>query len=201
MKKLISAVIAAALSLALSVSAFATASDVDALKSLVNSVQGITDSQRAQAIAFIDEYGAAHPDAITADVVSDLQNLYNTALATPADQRTESVIAGFVDQGVAILARAGVTVTVDSISVANGVATVTGSVSAPDATTQSFAGSIDAASTTSGGTTGGSTAAGGSTVIKNTGVSAQSVAVLGIALAGTLGAAVIGVRKMGLLAR
>lgn len=191
MKKIISVLIAAAMCLTLSVGAFAAQSDVDNLKNLVNNARGLSSSQKAQACAFLDDYSAEHADAITADIVSRLTNLYNTALATPASERSEAKITEYVNQGVAILAEAGITVKVDSITLANGKASITGSVSAADAASVSFAGSISAQNVS-----GGSTAPDTSGVIKPTGVSADSVALLGIVLAAVLGTAVVGTRKL-----
>ena len=138
------------------------------------------------------DYSAEHADAIPADIVSRLTNLYNTALATPASERSEAKITEYVNQGVAILAEAGITVKVDSITLANGEASITGSVSAADAASVSFAGSISAQNVSGGG----STAPDTSGVIKPTGVSADSVALLGIVLAAVLGTAVVGTRKL-----
>ena len=183
--------------LTLSVGAFAAESDVDSLKNLVNGARGLSSSQKAQACAFLDDYAEEHADAITADIVSRLTSLYNTTVSTPAAQRTEAKITEYVNQGVAILAEAGITVTVDSISLANGKASITGSVSAADATTTAFAGTISAenpSGTTDGGTT--PTTPSTSGVIKATGVSVESVAVLGIALAAVLGTAVVSTRKL-----
>lgn len=191
MKKIISVLIAAAMCLTLSVGAFAAQSDVDNLKNLVNNARGLSSSQKAQACAFLDDYSAEHADAITADIVSRLTDLYNTALATPASERSEAKITEYVNQGVAILAEAGITVKVDSITLANGKASITGSVSAADAASVSFAGSISAQNVS-----GGSTAPDTSGVIKPTGVSADSVALLGIVLAAVLGTAVVGTRKL-----
>lgn len=193
MKKIISALIAAAMCLTLSVGAFAAQSDVDNLKNLVNNARGLSSSQKAQACAFLDDYSAEHADAITADTVASLTSLYNTAISTPASERSEAKITEYVNQGVAILAEAGITVKVDSITLANGKASITGSVSAADAASVSFAGSVSAQNTTSGGT---STAPDTTGVIKPTGVSADSVALLGIVLAAVLGTAVVGTRKL-----
>lgn len=192
MKKIISVLIAAAMCLTLSVGAFAAQSDVDNLKNLVNNAAGLSASQKQQACAFLDDYSAEHADAITADIVSRLTDLYNTALATPASERSEAKITEYVNQGVAILAEAGITVKVDSITLANGKASITGSVSAADAASVSFAGSISAQNVSGGG----STAPDTSGVIKPTGVSADSVALLGIVLAAVLGTAVVGTRKL-----
>ena len=186
----------------LATSAFAASSDVEDLKALVNGAQGITDSQKAQAVAFLDDYAQEHADQITPEIVSQLTELYNTALATPAGERTQAKLTDYVNQGISILSSAGIQVTIDTFTVGNGMASITGSVSAPDAASVTFAGSIDSAGQAAGGSASNPAVSGGAgSVIKNTGVNVTSAAVLGIALVSVLGAAVVGVRKMGLLAR
>ena len=196
MKKVVSVMVVLAMSVMLACGAFAASADVDSLKALVNSAKGISDSQKAQAIAFIDDYAEEHADSITADTVSSLTALYNKAVASAPAERTEAYVTDLVNQGVSILKDAGITVTA-SISVSNGTTTITGSVSAPDTVSVSFAGSIDSATT--GGTT--NPVAPPSTVIKNTGVNVASVGIMAIAIVATLGIAVVGARKKGLLAR
>ena len=194
MKKVVSVMVVLAMSVMLACGAFAASADVDSLKALVNSAKGISDSQKAQAIAFIDDYAEEHADSITADTVSSLTALYNKAVASAPAERTEAYVTDLVNQGVSILKDAGITA---SISVSNGTTTITGSVSAPDTVSVSFAGSIDSATT--GGTT--NPVAPPSTVIKNTGVNVASVGIMAIAIVATLGIAVVGARKKGLLAR
>lgn len=199
MKKLISVMVVLAMSLVLACGAFAASSDVDDLKALINGAKGISSSQKAQAVAFIDDYAEEHADMITAETVSSLTALYNTAVATPASDRTSAFVTDLVNKGVAVLADAGITVKVDSLTVGNGTASITGSVSAPDAASVSFAGSVDAAA--NGSTPSNPVVNNPGSVIKNTGVNATSVIVLAIAMASVLGVAVVGVRKMGLLAQ
>ena len=198
MKKFISVVAAFAMGVVMATSAFAAQSDVDALKNLVNGAKGFSASDKAQAVAFIDDYAMEHADKITAKTVSELQAIYNEAINSKKENRTNDFVTGLAARAQKTLADAGITLTINSFVIENGRITVSGSVSAQDAKTVGFnyvkEGALSKVMVSN------STAAANSP-IKRTGVDASSVIVLAVGIMATLGGAAIGVRKMGLQAQ
>ena len=200
MKKAVSCILVFAVCLTMALTAFAADnSAVEDLKNFVQSAQGLSASEKASAVAFLDEYVAAGNTGITADTVASVKALYNEALAAGSKAQTDiNTLNGYIERAEAIAASAGVDLTITLKSIEGDTATAVVTASANGVSAYSVEPSLVGDSIVPGTATGSS---GSASVIKPTGIDTASVAVMMAGVFCVLTVAAVSVKKLGLAVR